>query len=410
MKIAVVGGGISGLSAAWMLREKHEVTLYDAGQWLGGHTHTVDVPTVDGPVGVDTGFIVFNDRTYPNFLKLLKELGVGRQDSDMSFSVRCDATGLEYNGSTFSTLFARPSNAVSPRFLGMLRDIMRFNKRVKGDHAAGCLDDEMTLGDFVQSGGYGPWLREKYVGPMVAAIWSSSVDQAFAMPVSFFARFFVNHGLLDITNRPQWFVVEGGSRSYVNVIQAVRLRTQSGYEDSADHVIIATHSDEALALLGDASDAEASILGAIGYQENHAVLHTDASVLPRHKRAWAAWNYHLPALAGVAQPAAALTYNMNILQSLKPAPDADGNRAVYCVSLNPAPGAIDPQRVIDEYRYSHPIYSAASIAASARRAEISGTNRTSYCGAYWRNGFHEDGLVSALDAVHPFGCGLRSSE
>ncbi len=420
MRVVVVGGGISGLSAALMLSRHHDVTLFDDNEWLGGHTHTVDVQENDKIVAVDTGFIVFNDRTYPNFLELLSRLGVDRQDSDMSFSVRCDATGLEYNGSTLGTLFARPANALSPRFLRMLRDIVSFNKRVIRDVDEGNLDDSVTLGQYIAERGYGQWLSSKYIGPMVAAIWSSSVSQALTMPVSFFGNFFVNHGLLEISNRPQWYVVPGGSRSYVEKIEArmgdrirknvavtsvrrsadeVEVTTANGEVVTADHVVMATHTDQALALLDDPSRVEREILGDMLYQDNHVVLHTDISVLPKRKLAWASWNYLVHEDAGFEHEATQLTYNMNMLQSL----DCE---QTYCVTLNPPAGMIASERIVEEFNYSHPLFSEASVAAAARIDEISGHNRTSYCGAFWRNGFHEDGLVSAINAVAPLGASL----
>jgi len=420
MRVAVVGGGISGLSAALMLSRQHDVTLFDDNPWLGGHTHTVDVFEGDQRIAVDTGFIVFNDRTYPNFLDFLDRLGVGRQDSDMSFSVRCDTTGVEYNGSTLMTLFARPANAVSPKFLRMLRDIVSFNKRVIADVDQGRLDNSVTLAEYISQENYGEWLSSKYIGPMVAAIWSSSVSQALAMPVAFFGNFFVNHGLLDIVNRPQWYVVPGGSRSYVDVIakrlgdrirsntpvaaisrrhDGVDITTTHGEVVSADHVVIATHTDQALNLLQDPSDAEARILGQMPYTENHVVLHTDTSVLPKRPKAWASWNYFVRESAGFDQTATQLSYNMNMLQSL-------ACEKTYCVTLNPARAMIRDDAVIEEFNYSHPAYSEASIAAAAKINDISGVNRTSYCGAFWRNGFHEDGLVSAINAVAPLGASL----
>lgn len=421
MRVVVVGGGISGLSAALMLSRHHDVTLFDDNEWLGGHTHTVDVEENGRQIPVDTGFIVFNDRTYPNFLEFLSRLGVGKQNSDMSFSVRCDATGLEYNGSTLGTLFARPANALSPRFLRMLRDIVSFNKRVISDVHAGALDDHTTLAQYIEGKGYGQWLSSKYIGPMVAAIWSSSVAQALKMPVSFFGNFFVNHGLLEITNRPQWYVVPGGSRTYVEKIAAqlgdrircnekvtavkrtgseIEVTTVNGDVTTADHVVLATHTDQALALLEDPTDVEREILGDMPYQANHVVLHTDATVLPKRKRAWASWNYLVHETDGFQTEATQLSYNMNILQSLE-------SEKTYCVTLNPPEGMIASSHVIDEFSYSHPVYNNASVAAAKRIDEISGHNRTSFCGAFWRNGFHEDGLVSAMNAVAPLGASLN---
>ncbi len=410
MKIAVIGTGIAGNVAAWHLHRQHDITVFEAADHIGGHSHTHTIDDSGRLLAIDTGFIVFNDWTYPNFIALLDELGVESQASDMSFGVKCEQTGLEYKGSSLNTLFAQRRNLLRPSFHRMLHDIVRFNREARTllEHE----DDSLTLGDYLCANGYSPAFTDYYIVPMGAAIWSAAPGRMLAFPARYFVRFFANHGLLNIKNRPQWRVVSGGSRCYVDKLTAafrdrIRLNTpvtgitrhaahvevcsnRNGAE-KFDRVFIACHSDQALAMLRDASPQEREILGAIPYQRNEVVLHTDTSLLPRRRRAWSAWNYHR--LAG-DNPGVAVTYNMNLLQSL------ETNRT-FLVTLNNT-AAIDPSRVIRRLSYDHPVYTPAGIAAQRRQGEINGVNLTYYCGAYWRYGFHEDGVVSALNALDHF--------
>ena len=409
MKIAIIGSGIAGNVAAYRLHRDHEVTVYEAAGHIGGHTHTHDV-AIDGErQRIDTGFIVFNDWTYPNFIELLDELGVESQPSAMSFSVRNEASGLEYNGTTLNTLFAQRRNLLRPSFYRFIREIMRFNRE-----APELLDatGEIALGDYLDSRGYSRAFTDNYLVPMGAAIWSTDPARMLAFPARFFVRFFHNHGMLSVDARPQWRAIRGGSARYVEKLVApfrhrIRLNTpvesvsrtpgrvavkaRGAAPEQYDYVFFACHSDQALRLLADATPLERSVLGAIPYQRNEVVLHTDTTLLPRARRAWAAWNYHV-----VPQPGApvALTYNMNILQSLS-------SRLTYCVTLNRS-DAIAPEKIIKRLAYDHPLYTPAGVAAQQRQHEINGANRSFFCGAYWRNGFHEDGVVSALNALEHF--------
>ena len=409
MKIAIIGSGISGLSAAWYLhrQHRHAITLFEANDYIGGHTHTHIIPLDGQQYAVDTGFIVFNDRTYPNFIALLEQLQVPSQATQMSFSIQCEQSGLEYNGNTLNSLFAQRRNLLRPGFYRMLRDILRFNRAAPALLAAA--DNNLSLLDYLQSSSYGKAFIEHYLLPMGAAIWSAEPGLIARMPAHFFIRFFQNHGLLSVNQRPQWHVIKGGSQRYVEALTAgfrehIRLRCPvaqirrrpghveiqpvNGDSERFDAVIIATHSDQALRLLADPSAAERTVLSAIPYQPNEVVLHTDTRLLPRRKLAWAAWNYQVPAHP---QDRVAVTYNMNILQNLQ-AP------VTFCVTLNPT-RHIDPTRILARMTYQHPVFSPSSVAAQRRHAEINGVNRTWYCGAYWRNGFHEDGVSSALQTV-----------
>ena len=406
MRIAVVGSGVAGSVAAYRLAERHEVTLFEAEDRLGGHVHTVEVGAEGRRLAVDTGFIVCNEWTYPGFLALLAELGVPTQESTMSFSVSCARTGLEYNGHTLNTLFAQRRNLFKPSFLRMLRAIVRFNREGQEWLAKGT--GEPTLAEWLVAGRYPRELVEHYVHPRAAAIWSAATDQVLEMPLRFFLRFFANHGMLSIDRRPTWRVVKGGSFLYMEalhkrskakvckgarverVVRAgseVELRV-GGESPRFDHVVLATHGDQALAVLSDATSLEKEVLGAFATVANTAILHTDTKIMPRAKRAWAAWNYHLP-----AEPSelATVTYDMNTLQSL-PA------QTRFLVTLNRT-AAIDPQKILRRMVYRHPVYTNAAVRAQARWAEIDGKHRVSFCGAYWRNGFHEDGLQSALAVV-----------
>lgn len=407
MKVAIVGSGISGLVAAHRLAAANEVTVFEAGSHVGGHTNTVDV----GGRAVDTGFIVFNDRTYPHFIALLAELGVASKASTMSFSVRCERTGVEWGGHSLGALLAQPTNALRPSFLRMLRDVLRFNREAPALLGG---SDATTLGEFLTRGGYSKVFLEHYLIPMGASIWSADPGQFLDFPARFFVQFFSNHGMITVYDHPQWRVVTGGSRSYVGPltqrfadrirlecpVQQVRrledrveISSRAGVE-SFDRVVLACHSDQALALLADPSAAEREVLGALPYQENEAVLHTDASLLPRARRAWSGWNYHV---LRESTGRVAVTYCMNILQGFEP-----GTRETYCVTLNRA-AAVDPAKVLRRIVYHHPVFTRAGVAAQARRADVSGRNRTHYAGAYWGFGFHEDGVKSGLQAAAELG-------
>ncbi len=414
MRLAIVGGGISGLSAAHLLCADHEVVLFEVNDSVGGHTHTVDA-TLDGATfPVDTGFIVFNERTYPNFIRLLARLGVSSRPSVMSFSVTDERSGLEYCASTLDTLFAQRRNLLDHSFWRMVFEIFRFNRQSRELYES--TDVTLKLGDYLGSRGYSPLFVDAFLVPMGAAIWSADPVRFLQFPASAFVRFFANHGLLNLIDQPKWRVVAGGSRQYLTPLVApfrdrVRLDTpvakvrrlsdrvevtpRGGVPERFDQVVLACHSDQALALLADPSDAERVLLSAIPYQRNDTVLHTDSRLLPSLPKARASWNCRIPARA---QEGVALTYWMNRLQSL--AAPAD-----FCVTLN-SPGAMAPETVLRRLVYHHPVYSAAAFAAQARRDEISGVNRTWYCGAYWGYGFHEDGLNSALAVCSRFGKGL----
>lgn len=406
-RVAIIGAGISGMSCGHLLADTHEVHLFEAGDYLGGHTATKRVSQPEGEFWIDTGFIVFNDRTYPNFIRLLNQLGVEYQKTDMGFSVSHPARNYEYSGTSLKGLFAQTKNLVSPAHWWMLKEILRFNRHCTGLHLSQAIP-EQTLGAFLTSHNYGEYFRRYYILPMVSAIWSSGMDLAAEMPLAFFIRFFYNHGLLTVTNQPQWYTIKGGSKTYIGpLVEKFRdsiylecpiasvKRTQMGVvissdvfgEQLFDEVIFACHSDQALRLLADASPRETQILGAIKYLDNQVVLHTDESLLPRSKAAWASWNYQV-AEAGGRQGNARLTYNMNILQNLH-------TQQTFCVSVNPGT-AIASEKILGVYNYSHPLFTQASVEAQAAWSQISGQRHTHFCGAYWRNGFHEDGLVSAI--------------
>jgi predicted NAD/FAD-binding protein len=410
MRIAVIGAGIAGLYAAWRLSRQHQVTVFEAGNYAGGHTNTVDVEWHGKHYAVDTGFIVFNDWTYPNFMAMLKELGVAWQPSNMSFSLKCERTGLEYNGTSLNALFAQRSNIVSPSFLRMIYDILRFNRESRA--LLKTSDDKTTLSEYLRQNGYSETFAERYILPMGRAIWSAEADAMLSFPARFFVDFFERHGFLNIDNRPQWQAVKGGSREYVRKllsvmkadvklstpIESIRRRpnevevcTRKGEVHRFDQIFIACHSNQALEMLSDPSPAEREVLKAFPYAANEAILHTDTSVLPKRPLAQAAWNYH--ALANPQQPVA-LTYDMNILQTL----DAPTK---FLVTLNHA-DAIDKSKIIQRIAYHHPVYLPAGVAAQARHREVNGARRTYYCGAYWRYGFHEDGVVTAMRALEHF--------
>lgn len=413
LNIAVIGSGIAGNYAAWRLSKDHNITVFEANDRPGGHTNTIDVPLAGRQIAVDTGFIVYNDVTYPNFVNMLDELGVASQESTMSFSVRCEQSGLEYNGASANALFAQRRNLFRPDFWRMLRDIVRFNRE-----APSLLDPRhtnLTLARYLSEGGYSRGFINHYIIPMGAAIWSATPEGMGGVPAGFFVRFFHNHGLLSVTDRPSWRVIQGGSRSYLDKLIAGfrdRIRLNAPVErvvrqpdgvlvkaagqpvERFDKVFIAAHSNQALDMLEAPSRAERETLGRIRYQNNQAVLHTDAALMPRNRRAWAAWNYHVPAERQPGDSRVALTYNMNTLQSL----DEDEQ---YLVTLN-YKKAIDPARIIKTIDYEHPIFDVDAVKAQSRHREINGANHTYYCGAYWRYGFHEDGVVSAISALEHF--------
>lgn len=409
-RIAIIGSGIAGMTAAHRLHPHHDITLYEADDHFGGHTATVDVERGGRHYAIDTGFIVFNDWTYPNFIALLEEIGAEWQWSDMSFSLRCERSGLEYNGTSVNALFAQRRNVANPAFLRMIYDILRFNREARALLAGG--DDTLTLIEYLRAGRYSEAFIRRYIVPMGRAIWSATEESMLGFPARFFVDFFDRHGFLNVDDRPVWRAIKGGSREYARKLVApfrsrirlatpvagvrrdaagVAVRTTRGEVERFDHVFFACHSDQALAMLEDPTPAEREILGAFPYQANEAILHTDVRMLPRRPLARAAWNYHL--LPDSSGPVA-LTYDMNVLQTLT-APE------VFMVTLNRG-GDIDPAKVLGRYTYHHPVYTPGAVAAQRRRAEVSGVNRSYYCGAYWRYGFHEDGVVSALWALEDF--------
>lgn len=406
-KIAVVGSGISGLVCAYVLNRNHQVTVFEAQSVIGGHTATKTVHIEQRDYAVDTGFIVFNDRTYPMFIKLLSLLGVESQATDMGFSVSCRQHNFEYSGTSFGGLFAQRKNLFKPHYWRMLGQILRFNRACTQLHNSQEIPADLTLGDYLEREGYSTFFQQYYILPMVAAIWSSDLATAANIPLLFFIRFFHNHGLLTVNRQPQWYTIKGGSHQYLEPLTKSfkeRIRTNcavqwvkryadgvtvcsSAGEQQFDEIIFACHSDQALALLADPSADEHAILSAIPYQKNTVSLHMDTRLLPKARAAWASWNYTLFGDAGQSV-SSALTYNMNILQRI----DAP---ITFCVSLN-AQDMIDRNKLLGEYQYSHPVFTQTSLAAQSAWGRISGHRHTHFCGAYWRNGFHEDGVVSAL--------------
>jgi predicted NAD/FAD-binding protein len=406
MKIAIVGTGVSGLVAAHLLHPEHDLTVYEAGARIGGHSNTVRVDLGDETHRVDTGFIVFNDRNYPNFEALLAELGVATQPSHMGFSVSDGRGEFEYSG-TPRGVFARPAHLLSPSFLAMLRDWRRFNREARA--LIGMNGTAPSLGAWLEEKGFSQHFVERLIVPQASAVWSADPEQMWSFPASFMAEFFDNHGMFSLSDRPRWRTVSGGSISYVEAISTpwrdrvrlrapvrrierladgVRIEAKGCEGEDFDQVVIATHSDQALALLADPSEAEREILGAIPYQRNEAVLHTDTSLLPRRRATWSSWNFHLS-----PEPArgTTVTYWMNNLQRLR-------SKHQLLVTLNRGE-EIDSATVLRRFSYEHPVYTAAGVAAQARHAEISGPGRnTHFAGAYWGWGFHEDGVLSAIRA------------
>ncbi|MFO8143050.1 MAG: FAD-dependent oxidoreductase, partial [Marinobacter sp.] len=390
-RIAVIGAGVSGLTAAWLLSEQHDVEVFESGDYAGGHTNTERVEAGGRTWPVNTGFIVYNDWTYPNFIKLMDRLGVPSEVSEMSFSVDCHASGLQYNGTSLNTLFAQRKNVFNLNFLKMIREILRFNKESRADLADGQIPEGETLGGYLNRNHYSRYFRNNYIVPMGAAIWSAPEIVLEQFPIRFFLQFFNNHGMLSVDDRPTWRVISGGSASYVSrMMERLGDCTHLNSPVSSierhgdgvtvvvneqrhqfDQVILACHSDQALAMLSDPTDQEIQILGAIPYQKNDVVLHTDASVLPSNKLAWAAWNYMIPEHS--TQPVS-VTYNMNVLQNFDDAPET------FCVTLNRSHD-IAPAKVIKRFEYDHPVFTLEAVAAQARYDEIGNQNRTHFCGA-----------------------------
>ncbi|TFH70801.1 FAD-dependent oxidoreductase [Gammaproteobacteria bacterium LSUCC0112] len=412
MRIAIIGSGISGLVAAYKLHARHDITVFEAADRLGGHTATIDVKLDNRHYAIDTGFIVYNDWTYPNFIKLMDELGVQWRESDMSFGVNCELTGLQYAGVTgqlamINSLFAQRRNLLSPSFLRLLLDILAFNKQAILDVETDNIPD-MTLKQYVEHHKLGNKFMDYYLVPMCSAIWSTPFLQMYEFPTRFLLPFLYKHGLINVHNRPRWRTLTGGSKAYLAPMSAgfannirlespvfavkrdalgVDVHSNHGWE-RFDQVIIACHSDQALALLSDSSAAEHQVLSAIAYQANDVVLHTDVSVMPENRRAWASWNYHLnDDRSGLPR----LTYDMNRLMGIT-GPDH------FFVSLNHT-DHIDPAKIHGRFDYAHPIFTSAGADAQTRWSDVNGVNRTWFCGAWWGKGFHEDGVVSALRVV-----------
>jgi predicted NAD/FAD-binding protein len=412
MRLAIVGSGVSGLVVAHLLHPQHDITVFEARDRIGGHVHTIQHEDGAGEWHVDTGFIVYNEANYPLFSKLLRRLEIATQPSTMSFSVRCDRTGLEYNGSTLRQLFVQKRNLVNPAYYGMIRDILRFNRDAPKAIAKGVRG--LSIGEYLESGRYSSRLADHYLVPMGSALWSMPPGRVLEMPAEFFVRFFENHGMLAVDNRPEWRVIQGGSNRYVETLVGPfrdRIRTRCPVTsvrrtpdavlvngERFDQVVLACHSDQALEMLADPGPGEREVLGALPYQTNRVVLHTDTSVLPQRERGWGSWNYHI---RGEEDAPVTVTYNMNMLQSLA----AD---RTFCVTLNP-PEWIDPAAVIYETSYSHPLYTLEGMEAQARHREISGVDRIHYCGAYWGFGFHEDGVRSGVEVATRLGAEAAST-
>jgi predicted NAD/FAD-binding protein len=404
-KIAIIGSGISGLTCGYLLHQDFDIEIFEANNYIGGHTSTIEVDEL----AIDTGFIVFNDRTYPNFQKILDRLGVDYRPTEMSFSVRNDQWGLEYNGNNLNSLFAYRKNIINPKFIKLIYDILKFNRLAKKN----IVNRNETLKEFIDKHNFGRWFIGGYILPMGSAIWSMGIKEMLDFPFAFFARFFNNHGLLDVNNRPQWYTICGGSQNYIPKLtsgfsdkihlnaevkqiirneQDVELIFTDGTKKSFHEVICACHSDQALRILAKPTAAEAKILGAVKYSKNEVVLHSDESLLPRRKLAHASWNY---LITRHSDKQATLTYNMNILQGLK-------SDKIYCVTLN-SNEMIAKEKIIAKFNYEHPIYTEEAVIAQQGWAKISGVERIHYCGAYWANGFHEDGVKSAIQVCENLG-------
>jgi predicted NAD/FAD-binding protein len=411
MRIAIVGAGVAGLTCAHLLHEGNEIEVFDAGAWAGGHVNTVRVDLAESTHHVDTGFIVHNDRNYPGFVRLIEHLGVATQPSEMSFSVSDGRGGFEYSGGSPNGLFANRRHLADPAFHRMVRDLLRFNREARS--LVGLNGRGPSLGEFLDAGGYSQHFVDRLIVPQASAVWSADPGQMWTFPASFLADFFDNHGMFELTGRPRWRTIAGGSKTYVERLleplrprlrlstpvtrierfdEHVELTPAGGEAERFDEVVVAAHSDQALAMLADPSDAEAEVLGAIPYQPNEAVLHTDRSLLPFRRRAWASWNYHLE-----DEPSgrATVTYHMNRLQSLSAERE-------LCVTLNRTE-AIDPHQILRKIQYRHPVYTNATLQAQGRWDEVNGVRRTWFCGAYWGSGFHEDGVRSGLRVCERLG-------
>lgn len=427
-KVAIVGTGIAGMTAAYLLNKRADITVFESNDYIGGHTATKKVKVDGKQYAIDTGFIVYNDWTYPNFIKLMSQLGVATQATEMSFSVKNQKTGLEYNGNTLNSLFAQRRNFFSPSFYRLTLDIVKFNKRCKAHLADNKSTENVTLIEFIKQHRLSEAFTENYILPMCAAIWSTSLEASANFPLSFFLKFFNNHGLLNITNRPQWHTLVGGSAEYIvplteTYADKIKLnspvmsvsKVNNNDEDTYqiisnndthvfDEVIFACHSDQALKMLNLQSFDEQSqedyqrILAAIPYSNNEVVMHTDTSLLPKRPLAWASWNYLIKGDENENASPASVTYNMNILQRIK-------SDTTFCVTLNNT-ADIDPSKILGTYQYAHPQFSPAMVEAQSMRNKICGKNGIHFCGAYWYNGFHEDGVRSALDVAKRFGAEL----
>lgn len=414
--IAIIGSGISGLTCAYLLDAHNKVTVFEKNQYVGGHTATVDIEHQGTQYAIDTGFIVFNDRTYPNFNLLLAQLGITRQKTEMSFSVHNKQTKFEYNGHGINSLFAQRSNLFKPKFWRLISEIIKFNKLCKQAFRSNNIEAKSTLGEFLAQHNFSAFFSEHYILPMGAAIWSTSLEEMEKFELKFFIQFFYHHGLLNITDRPQWYVVPGGSRVYVNAIQSklskpiitganikhvkrldmgVEVIMENGDAQRFDDVIFACHSDQALRLLADPTELEVDVLSGIPYSRNEVVLHTDTRLLPDRKLAWASWNYMLD--GNLSRPSC-VTYNMNILQGIR-------SQDTFCVTLNQSE-AIDKNKIIRSFVYHHPVLDQSSVIAQKKRDLICGKNGCHFVGAYWYSGFHEDGVRSALDVTKRFGQSL----
>jgi predicted NAD/FAD-binding protein len=426
--VAIIGTGISGMTSAYLINKTANITVFEANDYIGGHTATKEVEVNNRKFAIDTGFIVYNDWTYPNFIKLMQQLDVKTQATEMSFSVKNQTTGLEYNGNTINSLFAQRRNIISPSFWRIVLDIVKFNKLCKKHIEDGKDTNNITLIDFIKSHQLSEGFTHNYILPMCAAIWSTSLEASANFPLSFFLKFFNNHGLLNITNRPQWYTIIGGSSQYIKPLTAsfedkIRLNspvqkvseTENGYivtvngkEHTFDQVVFACHSDQALKMLDVSSFDEKTqkhlneVLGAIPYSDNEVVMHTDTSILPKRPLAWASWNYLISGKPNESQAAASVSYNMNILQRLK---TVETGNTTFCVTLNNTQ-AIDSTKILRSYNYAHPQFSPEMVAAQQKRELICGQNGLHFCGAYWYNGFHEDGVRSALDVCKRFGVSL----
>ena len=408
MKIAIVGSGISGNSLAYTLSKEHDITLFEKNNRLGGHSHTHEIISQGKKINVDTGFIVFNKKTYPLFTKLLDELNVQYEKSDMSFSVFSKDKNFEYNGTSINTLFSQRKNIFNYKFIKMIYEIIKFNKVALTLLSA---KTEISLETFLKQNNFSDYFCKNYILPMGSAIWSSNINSMLKFPAVFFAKFFNNHGMLNINDRPQWLTVTNGSKEYVEKLTAsikknIRLNcpvravkrnkdsveiTSSDGNEIFDYIFFACHSDEALKLISDPSAQEKEVLSSIPYSKNEVTLHTDESIMPNNKLTWAAWNYNIDSTNDMP---IALTYNMNILQNLK-------TQQTILVTLNDN-GNINPEKVLKKINYDHPLFSLRTVEAQKNYGIISGVNRTGYAGAYWGNGFHEDGISSAYKAIQYF--------